>query len=96
MLFSVNFVVLGEVEGVWRCLANRTTGSPGKEGGEVADVQLVKGSIRLAQFLNDTFKCYSQGKLTITRARPLKIGCCVCPSAPGKVDTAELVDGSGN
>ncbi len=27
-----------------------------KEGGEVADVQLVKGGVRLAQFLNDTFK----------------------------------------
>jgi hypothetical protein len=27
-----------------------------KEGGEVVDVQLVKGGCRLAQFLNDTFK----------------------------------------
>ena len=27
-----------------------------KEGGEIVDVQLVKGGCRLAQFLNDTFK----------------------------------------
>ena len=27
-----------------------------KEGGEIVDVQLVKGGVRLAQFLNDTFK----------------------------------------
>jgi len=27
-----------------------------KDGGEVVDVQLVKGGVRLAQFLNDTFK----------------------------------------
>ena len=27
-----------------------------KDGAEVADAQLVKGGVRLAQFLNDTFK----------------------------------------
>jgi hypothetical protein len=27
-----------------------------KDGGEIADLQLVKGGVRLAQFLNDTFK----------------------------------------